>query len=613
MANRGPAGMNDGALYLDRVAESCRALPESHRVVFLDVVNERGEYALADFVVPRSVDCDPAARELRERYLLARLNNLFVTFGGARLTVFSPREDGDLTRDLERALDRFDFDRPTNDRAGFGSFANYMARINRAAGLPAFTVAWRDIADFVPPDPAEKYRLFRGDRIGERRELLRRAAGELGGKLFVGLDVGGTSIKAAVVVDGRIAALYNLPWHPATFGHVHEMVDPILAISRMMAGAASLYLRDPGHPVFAEMRECGLEENLAAMTGRARRVAEALGAPARPLDGLVCGFPDIVIGGKVVGGEVYKMRGIRRRDPAGYDADFAAIMHLDDALRPLCREGGAVVVMNDGFITSNVVAVEKLFDPAGGLEDKCLLAHTIGTEMGTGVISPVGAEQDIPLEGYNWILDLGCGEEAFLDPDDVRSAANFNTAAPGTVQKIISQSGLIRLAVRNFQKRRPDRLDELLADGLLVWERREGRRLLVVGHEPRDRRGELVRRLAALLRDGDECVGDAYREMGMAMGVLIEAMGELLDGIELSRFVSGGVVAEDGCFAAFRDGLAAAYPDYGVTRIDTETTYSPLLGKLGCRDLGFLTAVGAAYVASRRSLENAAFPHGRTS
>jgi hypothetical protein len=337
-------------------------------------------------------------------------------------------------------------------------------------------------------------------------------------------------------------------------------------------------------------------------------MAAALGGPARPLDGLACGFPDIVIGDKVVGGEVYKMRGIRRRDPAAYDASFAAIMDLDDALRPLCRPDGATVVMNDGFITSNVVAVERLFDPAGGLADRCQLVHTIGTEMGTGVITPVGAGQDIPLEGYNWMIDLGCREGSGLDPDDVRSCDNFNTAAPGTVQKIISQSGLIRLAVRNFQRRRPERLDELFAAGLLAWEDRGGERTLVVPQTPRDRRSDLVRCLVALLKDGDASVRDAYREMGMAMGVLIQAMGSLLRGMEPERLVSGGVVAEDECFSAFRAGLKSAFPGFDVARIDTATTFSPLLRKLARRDLGFLTAVGAAYVASHRRRANQQAP-----
>ena len=86
-----------------------------------------------------------------------------------------------------------------------------------------------------------------------------------------------------------------------------------------------------------------------------------------------------------------------------------------------------------------------------------------------------------------------------------------------------------------------------------------------------------MRRLAALLKEGDASVRDAYREMGAAMGALIQAMGRLLRDVEPERFVSGGVVAEDECFAAFREGLKEAHPGFDVARIDTETAFSPLL------------------------------------
>lgn len=599
-------GSPDRPLYLDRVTAAYSALPRSHRVVLFNVVNARGEYVADEFRVPMSEDCDEAALALRDRYVLARLNNLFVTFGGAALTIYAPAGDERFLRGLERSVARFDFARPTNDRTGFGLFANCMSRINRAAGLPAFTVAWRDIGEYATPPSGKAYRLFHADNLDDERALLRRGVLELADKTFVGLDVGGTNIKAAAIVDGEIAALYNYPWHPATFTRVEEIVGPILDIAGLMAAAATLYAGDFRHPLLADMRDCGPGETAAGLAGRIRRVSEALKGPVAPLDGLVCGFPDIVIGDKVVGGEVYKMRGIRQRDPVAYDADFASIMHIDRTLSRLCRPGGATVVMNDGFVTSNVIAAEKLFSGDNSQGDKCLLVHTIGTEMGTGVIAPAGADQDIPIEGYNWIIDLGCPEYSGLVPDDVRSCDNFNTAAPGTIQKIISQSGLIRLAVENFSRNDPGRLDELVADGLLAWEKRGGVEALVVSEKPRDRRSDLVRRLISLLKKGDPNVREAYRGMGSAMGALIRAMGELLAGIELDRFVSGGVIAEDECFAAFAEGLKAAYPGYGVMRLDTETAFSPLLGKLPCHDIGFMTAVGAAYVASRRLLRREA-------
>ncbi len=587
-------------LYLNRVAAAYAGLAQTEQLVFLDTVNPAGEVVAHAIQVPPSASCDAYDLKIRDAYILAHLTNLFVTFGSVRLEIFLPLADKLLAASVEKAVGLFDFDRQTNDRTGLGSFANYIARINRAAGSPRFSVAYRDSAVYRQSASEKHYRLFNPDCLNAERDLLRRAVDAISGKTFVGLDVGGTGIKAAAVVDGEIAVSYSYMWHPATFTATSEIVGPIVAIARLLAAAASLYKLEPRHPLLAELRRCDCPGTPDLWD--CRELTAALGRSPDLLDGLVCGFPDIVINDKVVGGEVYKLRGIRRRDPAAYDADFAAIMNLDDALRPLVKPDGATVVMNDGFATLFVISAERLY--AGDAADSCLLVHTIGTEMGTGIICPFGAEQNIPMEGYNWIIDLSQSEETLLDADDVRSSVNFNTGVPGSVQKVISQSGLIRLAVRNFQREDPAQIDKLLEDGLLVRQQRGGSECLLVSSVPRDRRSDLVRRLVAMLKDGNPQVRDAYREIGMALGVLVEAMDAMLAGVGHNRFVSGGIVAEDECFRHFRAGLREAYPAYDVRRLDAGACATPLLGALAREDIGYMTAVGSCYVASKRLLQN---------
>lgn len=596
---------SDQALYLNQVTAAYSSLADADRVVFFDRVNRKGEVVAHEFAVPYSAACSEAELRVRDFYILAQLNNLFVTFGGAKLTVYLPLSDKRLLESVTSAVAEFAFDRPTTDRTGFGSFANYMDRINRSAGLSRFAVDYQDIAEYVTPDPDSCYRLFTDDCMDEKREILREAVTNLGGKVFVGLDVGGTGIKASAVVNGEIAALYAYSWHPATFGYTREIVGPIVDVATLMAAAAAIYQKWPEHPLFTEIRNSERQEALPDLLVRAKAVADELAGDIPLLDGLVCGFPDIVINDKVVGGEVYKLRGIRQRDPAGYDADFSAIMNLDDSLRHLCKPAGETAVFNDGFITSYVISAERQFAGVDGGESCCLLVHTIGTEMGTGIICPFGADQDIPIEGYNWIVDLARGEDSTLDADDVRSSVNFNTAVPGTIQKVISQSGLIRLAVKNFAATEPERVDELLHEGLLHWEDRPGGKILAVPMHPYDRRSDLVRRLVAMLRDGNVSVRNAYKEMGLVLGVLVEAMDSMLAGVGHERFVSGGVVADDECFRCFAEGLKSAYPAYSVRRLDADVCSTPLLKKLSRADIGFMSAVGSCYIASKRLLKKA--------
>ena len=48
---------------------------------------------------------------------------------------------------------------------------------------------------------------------------------------------------------------------------------------------------------------------------------------------------------------------------------------------------------------------------------------------------PDGSIPEIPLEVYNFIIDLGSFEQKKYDANDVRSINNFNTGLAGTLHK----------------------------------------------------------------------------------------------------------------------------------------------------------------------------------
>ena len=108
----------------------------------------------------------------------------------------------------------------------------------------------------------------------------------------------------------------------------------------------------------------------------------------------------------------------------------------------------------------------------------------MGTELGTGWVRPDGSIPEIPLEVYNFMIDLGCFPQKQYDANDVRSINNFNTLLPGTLQKYTCQSGVFRLAVRNLPKLDPAVYEEALEKNLFQWQGEK----LVVPTEPKDMR-----------------------------------------------------------------------------------------------------------------------------
>jgi hypothetical protein len=160
--------------------------------------------------------------------------------------------------------------------------------------------------------------------------------------------------------------------------------------------------------------------------------AEGLDQELR-FDGIGLCFPDVVVKNKIVGGEVYKTRGIRKNPAIDYESDFAELTDLDLRLKAWVRPGGRVRIINDGPMASFTAAVEIAASPEADEVANGVFAHTLGTELGTGWVTETGAIPDIPLEVYNFIVDLGSWPERSYEPDDLRSVNNFNTGLPGTL------------------------------------------------------------------------------------------------------------------------------------------------------------------------------------
>ena len=437
--------------------------------------------------------------------------------------------------------------------------------------------------------------------------LADRALRGVARRTLLGIDVGGSDIKLALSIDGRLAGLKEYDWFPAQFTRIASLTDPIEALVRLMAWKAVALGAADGRPDPALDAVLDPAFALKADNATLNRVLE-LAAPvvesrdtAFKLDGIGLSFPDVVVKDKIVGGEVYKTRGIRDNPSLDYEAEFRSLTELDTRLRRLVKDGAPVVTVNDGPMAAFTALVEgSLADPSG-VEDG-IFAHTLGTELGTGWVTENGKIPDIPLEVYNFIIDLGSYPEREFDCDDPRSVKNFNTDLPGTLQKYTSQSGAFRLALKHFPVERPDLLREIFKKGFVVPGPGD---TLRIPSEPQDQRKPFLEYLMALPdRDGQASVNRIFREIGEFLAVATEECNQILQPAASPRILFGRMVKNPSCFRLMREGAQSFDPKITLGQAADDMAMSKLMRELKEDPrhtvAQFAQAVGAVhYVASR--------------
>lgn len=586
---------------------------ESHRLAFVVEMLDGSGLRRFDLRVPRLDGLDAEGRAFVEDYIRAEVYNIISALGGKRMAVHSDQGSAELLAILHRLPGVFGIGLPRSARSGYGRAVNVTDRMIGALspGTPAFSF------EFGSLDRAPSASLPRSPSV-DLVEFFRGRTQRLEGKALIGLDVGGTDIKAVLVDDGRIVDCMEYDWYPASFLRSRQLVDPICLIVRLLL--ARLWIHRLGE---ADDRRAALAD-LAAKTLRTSRgdadMARALAdLEAAGFDrGLRCDgiglcFPDVVVRNKIVGGEVYKTRGIRSNPAIDYERDFAELTDLDVRLREWVASPGAVRIINDGPMAAFTAAVEiaaapdaRGADGAGGVARGVaggVFAHTLGTELGTGWVTETGAIPDIPLEVYNFIIDLGCWPERACEPDDLRSLNNFNTGLPGTLQKYCSQSGVFRLALKMFSSERPDLLRELEERGFVERRLVDGMEGLYVPTEPVDQRKPFLEHMMKLPdREKDGTNRGIWREIGTSLAVtLLETRRILQPGTDL-RFLFGRLVKNTTCFDLMVEGARGVDPGIQLAVAGTDMANTPLMKQLkGHPHLTvaqFAQAVGAVYFAN---------------
>jgi hypothetical protein len=603
------AAQAGGTVYIGEVRRRFAALGAagsvSIRCTFLDLDGAPRPY---DLVLPRLEGLPAAERDLVVEYFLASLYNIISTIGGEELRLQAAGDPPELAFLAEAFAREFGLEQSRRDRPGYGRALNVAERmIESLSGLGdsqgrRFRLVVDRGATPVPFTPAAPATV-----AGGVLEVCRDALEGLERKILCGIDVGGTDIKLALAVRGEVVRFMEYDWFPASFTAIDQLIDPIVVLARLMrldalratdAGAAAA-LGDALDPAFAPGAD--IDRIALAVEAAEQRTP---GAGFR-LDGIGLCFPDVVVRDKIVGGEVYKTRGIRQNPALDYEREFRKLSHLDDALRALVAPDGVVGIVNDGPMAAFTAAVEAAVADPPSVE-RGVFAHTLGTELGTGWVDEAGAIPDIPLEVYNCVIDLGSYPERRFEPDDARSVNNFNTRLPGTLQKYTSQSGVFRLAAKYLPKESPALWREILERGFLV----EQGGKLEVPTAPRDLRKPFLEFLMRIPeRGGEPAVDRVFRELGEFLAVAFQETEFILSPRARERVLFGRLVKRRPCFALMQEGARRIEPALALGVADDELASTPFMKRLE-RDphhtvAQFAQAIGAIHYANHRHREAA--------
>lgn len=585
-------------VYITDVRRVFSSLPDDQSFVLsaaLETVD--GGLRVFDLRLPALSEQDSGEEKFVEEFFLAEMYNILSSLGGRSLVLHNPANRPEAVRLADAFKREFGPGLPRADRKGYGRSVNVIERMLSALDPSGHSVRF---AFSISNRPAPK-ESAETTRPGALADVCRRATRNLEGKTILGVDVGGTDIKLALALDGRIACFKEYDWFPASFTHIAELIDPMLALVRLMSFAAAA--RRDGDGELAALLEPAMHKDAdidrinetVAAAERLRPVA-----PQAAFDGIGMCFPDVVTRDKVVGGEVYKTRGIRVNPAIDYEKEFARLTDLDVLLGGFLKPGGRVGIVNDGPMAAFTAAVEMASAAPEKIRDG-IYAQTLGTELGTGWITAAGTIPDIPLEIYNFIADLGSYPERAYDPDDLRSLNNFNTRLPGTLQKFASQSGVFRLAMKFLPERAPEIFREIREKDFAV-ERDGGWR---VPTAPRDMRKPFLEFMMELAqRGGNPVVDDFFKEIGAGLAVAFEEAEWILRPGVCEVVLFGRMVKKPRCFQLMREGARRVAPDLVLSAADDGLAETPLMRELrNSREYTvaqFAQAVGAVHYANYR-------------
>ncbi len=593
--------------------------------------------------LPRVSSLTNSERDFLARYIRAEIYNHLTTLGGYALTIYRDLTDPAVVALVNQVIEDFQIDRPRAERTGYGRIVNVLDRMNdtlhpeRDSLTRRFTIEVRPINELPTDVVSVQFR-------AEPEDIYHRVTEGLEGTMMCGLDVGGTDIKAALVVDGRLIALKEYDWNPAAYQNVEEIIDPVALIARLLrarAAVAGVGAANQEPDSVAPQAERAVvaqldaafrpHADLGTIKAAVQAVEDGLGGKLEYFDAIGLCFPDVVVQNRIVGGEVPKTRGMRSNTIRDFEEQFAKLSTLNLRLKELCRPGGVVMNTNDGPMAAFTAAVELAASPTPELGENGVFAHTLGTDLGTGLALANGSIPEIPLEAYNLVLDIGSDRAARLPAEDLRSLANTNTGIPGTPQKLASQAGAFRLADELIWEHITKLRDDIIAKGYVVESQvpaesastgaapaytmpdtppdttpgastgKASAALRGVPESPVDQRKAYLSYLMGLA-ETNKAVAQVFRTIGEYMSVVYEETEHLLETGLTDRFLFGRFVKVPRCFELIQEGAGHRSPTLRLVAADSGMAYTPLMRALDADPdytvAQFGQAIGAVYFAN---------------
>jgi len=595
-------------IFISEVSRHFENIPDHTELTcVLDLINDTKR--VFPISVPDSADLPEEEKELVANYICARIYNILSSLGGRSMTIYLDKKVAWLDQ-IAKDLDvKFCIAQARKDRRGYGRCINVIDRMLEhidSEGMTSggFRFYIRDISEKPALGPQQ------AQASNSAVEKFRAAGSELAGKTMCGIDIGGTDIKIAASVDGNLACLKEFDWFPAEYTVSRQLIDPIVLLVRLIRARLSK-LDNLDQKVQEKLKasldtamgkKCPLDQIAAAV----EEAEKAIGDRLIKFDAIGVCFPDVVVKNKIVGGEVYKTRGIRNNEQVDYEVEFRKLSDLDLYLKEFCTDDKIVEITNDGPMASYTAAVEQSMTQPEKIADG-VFAHTLGTELGTGWIDDEGLIPDIPLEVYNYIIDLGSYPEKQYNCDDLRSINNFNTGLAGTLQKYASQSGVFRLAIKYFKEARPDLYDEMFKRGFIVSREVDGITGLYVPTEPVDLRKPFLEYVMGLVdKENCETCDRIFKDIGKFLAVTWAETDLILQPKAKSRVLFGRLVKNASCFSQICKGARELCPDLVFEVADGSIANTVLMKQLEADEeytvAQFAQAVGAIYFGNAGKL-----------
>ena len=216
-----------------------------------------------------------------------------------------------------------------------------------------------------------------------------------------------------------------------------------------------------------------------------------------------------------------------------------------------------------------------------------VIAHALGTDFGVGYLDSDGSIPEMPVELYDFLLDLGSFPQRQLPPEDLRSTRNENSGLPGA-RRYLGQAAAFRLAYD---------ADPALLEGFI--EERNG--ILAIRQTPEDMRKPCLAHLMEQAAAGNGAAQSVFRQIGRNVGQISREMRFLMRPRTDVRYLFGRFVKHPACFRLLQEGCREIVPDLRLEAADEELTCTALMRQLpshGVTVAQFGQAIGAMYYAA---------------